>query len=214
MLFFGIFVVMLYVATARGAYLAIGALLFVAGAFLGYHFFGHVQDRFVVWLHALDPRFVSDEGYQLAQSLFAMASGGIGGAGLGRGTPGLIPFAATDFIFAAIGEELGLFGTVAVLLCYASLVIRGFRLAVAREDGFGKLLAVGLSTSLALQTFVIVGGVIRLIPLTGITLPFVSYGGSSLVANFAVLALLVRTSAGDRPRPLVARRGERATGGP
>ena len=207
LLFFGIFVVMVYVATARAAYLVIGALLFVVGAYLGYHFFAHVQDRFTIWLHALDPAYISGKGYQLAQSLFAMASGGIGGAGLGRGVPGLIPFAVTDFIFAAIGEELGLFGAVAVLLAYAALVIRGFRLAVARDDGFGKLLAVGLSTSLALQTFVIVGGVTRLIPLTGITLPFVSYGGSSLVANFAILALLVRTSAGDRPPLRPARPG-------
>jgi len=201
LLFFGIFVVMLYVATARGAYLVFGVVLFVVGAYFGYLAFAHVQDRVFIWLHALDADLISREGAsQLAQSMFAMGTGGISGVGLGQGSPGLIPFAPTDFIFAAIGEELGLFGTVALLMLYLAMVSHGFKAAVEADDGFGKLLAVGLSTSLALQTFVIVGGVTRLIPLTGITLPFVSYGGSSLVANFAVIALLVRTSAASRVR--------------
>jgi cell division protein FtsW (lipid II flippase) len=195
LLFFAIFVVMLYVATARGAYLAAGAVLFSVGAVVGYMTFSHVQDRVTIWLNALDPRYLPDESFQLAQSMFALATGGISGTGLGRGSPDLIPYAQTDFIFSAIGEELGLFGTVAILLLFLTLVVRGFRTAVMREDGFGKLLAVGLATSLAVQTFVILGGVTRLIPLTGITLPFVSYGGSSLVANFALLALLARISA-------------------
>ena len=129
-----------------------------------------------------------------------MATGGIAGTGLGLGHPGLIPDVSTDFIFAAIGEELGLFGVTAVLLLYVVLVGRGFRHRLAREDGFSKLLATGLATALALQTFVIVGGVTRLIPLTGVTLPFVSYGGSSLVTNFVLLALLVRISAGHAAR--------------
>ena len=203
LLFFAIFVVMLYVATARGTYLLAGALLFVVGAGLGYLAFAHVQDRVTIWLNALDPRLINDESFQLAQSMFALATGGISGTGLGRGSPDLIPYAQTDFIFSAIGEELGLFGTVAVLLLFLTLVVRGFRTAVVRDDGFGKLLAVGLATSLAIQTFVIIGGVTRLIPLTGITLPFVSYGGSSLVANFALLALLARISAA-RDAPEVA----------
>jgi cell division protein FtsW (lipid II flippase) len=189
-------VVMLWVATARGAYLALGALLFAAGALFAYRSFEHVQDRVAVWLGALDPQFIQDEGFQIAQSLFAMATGGIGGVGLGLGRPQDIPDAPTDFVFAAIGEELGLLGTMAVLLLFVILVARGLRTALARSDDFGRLLAVGLSTILALQTFVIIGGVTRLIPLTGVTLPFVSYGGSSLVANFVLLALLVRVSAG------------------
>jgi cell division protein FtsW (lipid II flippase) len=198
LLFFGLVVVMLWVATGRGAYLALGGLLFAAGALFAYRSFEHVRDRVAVWLSALDPEFIQDEGFQIAQSLFAMATGGIAGVGLGLGRPQDIPDAPTDFVFAAIGEELGLFGTMAVLLLFVILVGRGFRTALARSDDFGRLLAVGLSTILALQTFVIVGGVTRLIPLTGVTLPFVSYGGSSLVANFVLLALLVRVSSGTR----------------
>jgi cell division protein FtsW (lipid II flippase) len=198
LLFFGLVVVMLWVATGRGAYLALGGLLFAAGALFAYRSFEHVRDRVAVWLGALDPEFIQDEGFQIAQSLFAMATGGIAGVGLGLGRPQDIPDAPTDFVFAAIGEELGLFGTMAVLLLFVILVGRGFRTALARSDDFGRLLAVGLSTILALQTFVIVGGVTRLIPLTGVTLPFVSYGGSSLVANFVLLALLVRVSSGTR----------------
>ena len=198
LLFLAIFVLMLWAATGRGSYLALGLVLFVIGAVIGYMAFPHVQDRVLIWRHALQPNYVHNVGYQLAQGEFAMATGGIGGSGLGQGHPGLIPFAATDFIFAAIGEELGLFGTTAVLLLYVALVGRGLRIALAREDGFGKLLATGLAVTLAVQTFIIVGGVTRLIPLTGITLPFVSYGGSSLVANFVLLALLLRVSASPR----------------
>src|SRR5918912_182980 len=128
-----------------------------------------------------------------------MASGGLVGTGLGQGSPGLIPFAATDFIFAAIGEELGLLGTTAVLLMMVVLDGKGLRIAMDARDGFGQLLATGLATLIGLQTFVIVGGVIRLIPLTGVTLPFMSYGGSSLVSNFVLLALLVRISSGPAP---------------
>jgi cell division protein FtsW (lipid II flippase) len=200
LLYFAIFVVMLWVATSRGTYLVIGVLLFAVGAFLGYLAFAHVQARVDIWLHALEPNKVFDQGYgQLAQGQFGMATGGIGGSGLGQGQPGLIPYAETDFIFAAIGEELGLFGTTAVLLLFLVLIGRGLRIALSRTDGFGKLLATGLTTVIGLQTFVIVGGVTRLIPLTGITLPFVSYGGSSLVANFIILALLVRVSATPDP---------------
>jgi cell division protein FtsW (lipid II flippase) len=201
LLYFGIFVVMLWVATGRVAYLVIGLVLFVLGAWLGYVLFDHVQLRVDVWLHALDPKLVFEQGYgQLAQAQFAMASGGLVGTGLGLGSPGLIPFAATDFIFAAIGEELGLLGTTAVLLMIVVLVGKGLKIAVEARDGFGQLLATGLSTLIAIQAFVIVGGVTRLIPLTGVTLPFMSYGGSSLVSNFVLLALLVRISSGPLPR--------------
>jgi cell division protein FtsW (lipid II flippase) len=200
LLFFGLFVVMLWTATARSAYLVLGALLFAVGAFIAYQTFGHVQDRVTVWLNVLDPEYIQDEAFQVAQSLFALATGGIGGTGLGEGHPDFIPDAHTDFVFSAIGEELGLLGSTAILLLFTLLLVRGFRAAIARSDadGFGQLLAAGLATILALQTFVIIGGVTRLIPLTGITLPFVSYGGSSLVANFVLLALLVRVSATSR----------------
>jgi cell division protein FtsW (lipid II flippase) len=203
LLFFGIFVVMLWTATGRATYLVLGVVLFAAGAVVGYAAFAHVGQRIDVWMHALDPDLVHAQGYgQLAQSVFALGTGGIAGTGLGQGHPDLIPFVETDFIFSAIGEELGLFGTTVVLLLYIVVIGRGLKAALVREDGFSKLLAVGLTSVLALQTFVIVGGVTRLIPLTGITLPFVSYGGSSLVANFVLLALLIRVSAtGPGPRP-------------
>jgi cell division protein FtsW (lipid II flippase) len=200
LLYFGIFVVMLWVATGRAAYLVFGLVLFAVGAYLGWVVFDHVQLRVDVWLNALDPNKVTGQGYgQLAQAQFGMATGGLVGTGLGQGSPGLIPFAATDFIFAAIGEELGLLGTTAVLLLYVTLVGKGLRIALETGDPFGRLLATGLATLIGLQTFVIVGGVIRVIPLTGVTLPFMSYGGSSLVSNFILLALLVRVSSGPAP---------------
>jgi cell division protein FtsW (lipid II flippase) len=214
LLYFGIFVVMLWLATGRLSYLAIGILLFAAGAFAGYLVFGHVQLRVDYWMHAIDPGRPFEQGYgQLAQGWFGMASGGLVGAGLGQGSPWLIPYAETDFIFAAIGEELGFLGTAAVLLLYVALIGRGMRIAMSRTDPYGKLLAAGLTTIFALQTFVIVGGVTRLIPLTGITLPFVSYGGSSLVSNFIILALLVRVSAGAYERLPSPRRLARAEAG-
>jgi cell division protein FtsW (lipid II flippase) len=205
LLYFAVFVVMIWIATGRPAYLVLGLLLFAVGAYLGYLAFSHVQLRVDYWLNALDPKKVFAQGYgQIAQGQFALASGGLVGTGLGRGSPALIPYAATDFIFAAIGEELGFLGTAALLTLYLGLIGRGMRTALQRTDAFGKLLAAGLTTSIALQTFVIVGGVTRLIPLTGVTLPFVSYGGSSLVANFVILALLVRVSSGPWER---SRRG-------
>ena len=209
LLYFGIFVVMLWVATGRAAYLVIGLILFMIGAYAGWLLFDHVQLRVDIWLHALDPGKVFAQGYgQLAQAEFGMASGGIVGTGLGQGSPGLIPFASTDFIFAAIGEELGLLGTTAVLLLILVLVGKGLRVALRAPDGFSTLLAVGLSTLVALQAFVIIGGVTRIIPLTGVTLPFVSYGGSSLVSNFVLLGLLVRVSSGPMaPRERSPRHG-------
>ena len=199
LLYFGIFLAMLYVATARLVFVAGGMALFLAGAAFVYQVIPRVQDRVTIWL---DPwPYAQDEGYQLVQSLFAIAFGGFGGTGLGRGTftfsngtDPIIPYLNTDFIYAALAHELGLVGIAAVLLVYMLFVARGFRAAMLAQDGFSKLLATGLTFAFALQTFIIVGGVLRLIPLTGITLPFVSYGGSSLLANFVLLALLLLVS--------------------
>jgi cell division protein FtsW (lipid II flippase) len=198
LLYFGIFLGMLYVATARIIFVVGGMALFLAGAAFVYQVIPRVQDRVTIWL---DPwPYADDESYQLVQSLFAIAFGGFGGTGLGRGTftttagQNLIPDLNTDFIYSALAHELGLAGVAALLLVYMLIVARGFRIAMLAQDGFSKLLAAGLTFGFALQTFIIVGGVLRLIPLTGITLPFVSYGGSSLLANFILLALLLLVS--------------------
>jgi cell division protein FtsW (lipid II flippase) len=197
LLFFGVFVVMLWVASGRIGYLIVGGILFAAGALIGYLAFSHVQARVGYWLHALEPARVNDFGYgQLAQSWFALASGGLVGTGLGRGSPDLIPYPASDFILSAFGEELGMLGTAAILLLFIGLIGRGLRVALDREDAFGRLLATGLTTTIALQTFTIAAGVTRLIPLTGVPLPLVSYGGSSRVATYVMIGLLVRISAG------------------
>ena len=197
LLFFGVFVVMIWVASGRVGYLVVGGILFAAGAAIGYLALSHVQARVGYWLHALEPDKVNDFGYgQLAQSWFALASGGLVGTGLGRGSPDLIPYPASDFILSAFGEELGMLGTAAILLLFVGLIGRGLRVALDREDSFGRLLAVGLTMTIALQTFTIAAGVTRLIPLTGVPLPLVSYGGSSRVATYVMIALLVRISAG------------------
>lgn len=192
LLFFAIFVAMLWIATARPIYLLAGGLLFMLGAYTAYHLFAHVRARILVWQ---DPfAEIAGRGFQLVQSLFALATGGAWGTGLGLGRPDLIPSVQTDFIFSAVGEELGLAGTTAVLTAYAIFSTRGFGLALRCRDDFSKLLAAGLTAAFALQTVLIVGGVTRLIPLTGVTLPFMSYGGSSLLSNFILVGLLMRVS--------------------
>jgi len=192
LLFFTLFVVVLWVASERWIVLAVGGAMFVVGAVASWMMFGHVQKRVDIWLDPFaDPK---GDGFQIVEASFALADGGLTGTGLGRGEPTRIPFVETDFIFAAIGEELGLAGSVAVLMAFLLLVGSGLRVALRAERVFEKLFALGLTTLLAVQTFVIVGGVLRVVPLTGITLPFVSYGGSSLVANYVLLGLLVRMS--------------------
>jgi peptidoglycan glycosyltransferase len=198
LLFFALFIVLLWVATERASYLAVGGVLFAIGAFFAWNAFSHVQERVDVWLHPWAE--ASGHGYQIVQATFGMAWGGIPGTGLGLGRPGTVPAATTDFIFAAIGEELGLLGAAAVLTAFLLMVGAGLRIAVRAASPFETLLATGLTTILGLQAFIIMGGVVRLVPLTGITLPFVSYGGSSLVANYVLLALLLRISSGDPAR--------------
>jgi len=209
---FGIFLAMLYAATGRLSFVLAGLALFAGGAALLYDKLDRVQQRVTVWLEPwtddkvyctisgkLDYRQNCDS-YQLVKSLYSIANGGYGGTGIGNGTfqtvdgTPLIPYLQTDFVYSALAQELGLIGVAAVLLLYLALIARGMRVALLAQDGFSKLLAAGLSFGLALQTFIIVGGVLRLVPLTGITLPFVSYGGTSIVANFATVALLLLVS--------------------
>ena len=192
LLFFAVFMAMLYIATRRSAYVLVGGALFAGAVVVTYQLFAHVQDRVSIWL---DPwKDPTNHGFQITQSLFAFGSGGFTGKGIGRGIPFQIPVHNTDFIFAAIGEELGLIGTVAVIGAFMLLVGSAFRIAIQASRPFTQLFAAGLATSLGVQTFVIIGGITRVIPLTGVTLPFVSYGGSSLIASFVILALLLRIS--------------------
>ena len=216
---FGIFLAMLYVATGRALFVATGLALFLGGAAVLYNAIGHVRDRVTIWLQPWtdEPVYCALTGdlelrqncasYQLVKSLYSIANGGFGGTGLGQGTftsvdgSELIPYLRTDFIFSAIAQELGLVGAAALLLVFMLFVVRGMRVSLQADDGFSKLLAAGLTFGFALQTFIIVGGVLRVVPLTGITLPFVSYGGTSIVANFVLLALLLLVSSrANEPR--------------
>nr|WP_202885138.1 FtsW/RodA/SpoVE family cell cycle protein [Actinopolymorpha cephalotaxi] len=200
-LFFGVFVIMLYVATERPGWLFLGGTMFVGGAWFAYiaatqlHIsqFSHIANRVNAWLHPFDPANANG-AYQIIQSLYGFAYGGLLGRGLGEGHPTLVPLAKSDFIAAVIGEELGLTGLMAILLLYGVIVERGLRTALVCRDQYGKLLAIGVASVFAIQVFVVIGGVTKLIPLTGLTTPFLSYGGSSLVANWALVALMLRIS--------------------
>jgi cell division protein FtsW (lipid II flippase) len=201
LLFFGLFLVMLYIATERAGWLVVGTVMFAGGALTAYSLFSHVQTRVDGWV---DPFADTDRFGQIVQGLYGMAWGGLVGRGLGQGEPWRIPFSYSDFIIAAVAEELGLTGILALILLFGLVVERALRTALICRDGFGKLMAAGLGIAFALQVFVVAGGVTRLIPLTGLTTPFMSYGGSSLVANWVLVALLLRISDhARRPAPAV-----------
>ena len=197
LMLFSVFLAMLYVATGRGLYAAIGLFAFGIGAYILYRFFDVVQLRVALWI---DP-WTHVRGYQSVQSIYALASGGVLGSGIGQGIPGIVPAAHTDYIFTSIGEELGMAGGVGLLMGYLLLAVRGYGIAMRLSGGFSRfeqLLVVGCTTILVVQTIIIIGGNVRLIPLTGITLPFVSYGGSAVLMNFVVMGLLARLSVNQR----------------
>lgn len=204
LLFFGLFVAMLYLATDRISWIIMGGLLFSAGAALSSQIFGHVSARFDAWLDPFSAEVYGRQvggSWQVVQGLFGLANGGMLGTGLGEGRPDIVPYAESDYIFASLGEEIGLTGLMALLLLYLIFTIRGLQAALKVRDAFGKLLMGGLAFVIALQCFIVVGGITRVIPLTGLTMPFLAYGGSSLLANWMILALFLRTShAAREPR--------------
>lgn len=205
LLMFGMFIAMIYVATGKTSWAVLGLLLAVGGALIASQVLSYVGGRFQNWLDAFNPAVIDSAGgsYQLVSGIFGLSEGGLLGTGLGRGRPGLTPLSQSDYIFPSIGEELGLIGVFAILCLYMVFTSRGIRIGIAGQDDFGKLLATGLSFTIALQVFIMVGGVTRLIPLTGLTTPFLAAGGSSLVANWIVVALLLRISDAVRSRPRV-----------
>lgn len=203
LLIFGMFVAMLYVATGRTGWVLAGVLLAAGGALLASRLLPYVGERFGNWLDAFNPERMDGQSYQLVNGIFGLAQGGLIGTGLGQGRPYLTPLAQSDYIFPSLGEELGLVGAFAILCLYMVFVSRGIRIGMAGQDDFGKLLATGLSFTIALQVFIMVGGVTRLIPLTGLTTPFLAAGGSSLVANWLIVAILLRVSDAVRSRPRV-----------
>ncbi|GAA0964419.1 FtsW/RodA/SpoVE family cell cycle protein [Frigoribacterium faeni] len=203
LLYFGLFLVMIYVGTGRASWIVLGLTLFLGGAIVASTFLGYVQGRFAAWLNPFDPAEYSADGgsFQLVSGLFGFANGGLIGTGLGQGRPQTTPLAESDYIFASLGEELGLAGIFAILALYLLLVSRGFRIGFVGQDDFGRMLGVGLAFVIALQVFVVMGGVTRVIPLTGLTAPFMAAGGSSLVANWIIVALLLRLSDSVRNQP-------------
>jgi cell division protein FtsW (lipid II flippase) len=197
------FLVMLYVATSRASWIIIGLTMFFAGAFIAGQTLSYVAGRFHNWWDAFNPEVFDRDGgsYQLVQGIFGLAHGGLLGTGLGQGMPEITPVPQSDYIIASLGEELGLAGLFAIFALYLLLVSRGFRVGYAGTDDFGKLLSIGLAFTVALQVFVVVGGVTRIIPLTGLTTPFLAAGGSSLVANWIIIAVLLRISDTVRTQP-------------
>ncbi|MEI6045799.1 MAG: FtsW/RodA/SpoVE family cell cycle protein [Chloroflexota bacterium] len=194
-LFFGVFLIMLYVASGRASYVIAGLLVFAVSSVFAYNAFDYVQNRITAWINPWP--YAQGRSYQIVQALFSFANGGIFGQGLSSGAPYFIPEVHTDYVYAAIGEEVGLAGTLGIIGLNLLLFYRGFHVALKTSNGFYQYLAIGLVALLGLQTFIIMGGVTKLIPLTGMTLPFISYGGSSILINFFIAGLLVRISASD-----------------
>ncbi|MCQ2559457.1 MAG: FtsW/RodA/SpoVE family cell cycle protein, partial [Clostridia bacterium] len=199
LIYSGTFLTMLYMASSRIIYVLAGLVLFISGAITAGTIFSHVAIRYVTWINPWN--YPQTEGYQILQSLYALGSGGLAGSGLGGGYPYLIPAVHTDFIFSALTEETGLLGAVGILILYLCLIYRGFVIALKAKDEFSSLLAGGLTALLGLQVFIITAGVIRLLPLTGVPLPYISYGGSSLVANMIIVGMLLNISAQNKEKP-------------